>query len=404
MKAAQRGWSDRLRLVVVAAAICLCSGAALSMQYAAQIRKLDSEQDRLEHCLNYPDPPNVHWQRSVVAALCHHTFDSLVTLDQIADMLKKHHSDEVNSIFASYRQAQRSGKQPDVLDVAFDRTFSDACKCARDAADAWLAASPHSAYALAASGIQYAMAAGVARGTKYANETPPENFARMHVLDAKADADLRKALSIDPGLMPAISQEAILAMREGRRNEALMWLSKGLQRDPENFHLNDIIAMNAMPRWGGSVPELNQAKARALRNADRNPMLVLVASEVDVYLQECDDCTMTMRDFESTMMDAPILSSLRQAGVRAVEGHNFPVGVIYLSELLRFSPTSELWARTNRGIAWTFIGDFDAAQHDADIALALRPDYQPALQLSRMIAASRAEASELAKEAHQHTQ
>jgi tetratricopeptide (TPR) repeat protein len=413
------------RSILAVMAFCLCMSNAFAIQSAAslthqdadvvspdepavvallpRLQRFDAEADPLTRCLTYPDPPNVHWPADVVTALCHHTFDKTITLDQIAGMIKQHRSAELSAIFAGYRKAQKTGKNPDALDIAFSRTFNNACKCARDPADAWLAQAPDNEYALVASGLQYAAAAGAARGTKFTSETPPENFARMSMLDAKADIDLQKALAIDPGLTPAIAEEALIAMREGHRTQALAWLDKGLSLSPDNFRLQDVNIENAMPRWGGSVPELNRAKSLALHDSDRNPMLSLAAVEVDVYLQECDGCKMKMRDFESTMTHVPILGSLRQAGISAVEGHNFPLGAVYLSEVMRFSPTSELWARTNRGIAWTYIGQFDAAQRDAETALALKPNYQPALQLSRMIEAFRAEAKALALEGQKHT-
>jgi tetratricopeptide (TPR) repeat protein len=430
MKASSGGWNRYWQSILVIAGLGFCTGNAAAVEPAArptapgvsaaslyhqdasvvsadelaivallpELQKPDQVADRLTRCINYPDPPNVIWPRNVVVSLCHHTFDKTLTLDQITEMLKDHHADLVESAFAAYKKAQRGGANPDLFDLAFSRAFSNSCKCARDAADAWLEQKPNSAFALVASGLQYASEAGDARGTRYANETSAENLAQMSALDVKAVAAFRKALTIDATLTPAIHEEVFIAMREGDRAAALAWLQKGLALYPDNYSIYSIYVMSAMPRWGGSVAELNRAKALALRESVHNPLLVIAAGEADVYLQECDGCKMHMRDFESTLVRAPMLSSLRQAGVLAVQGHNFPLGAVYLSELLRFSPGPELWARTNRGIAWTYTGQFDAAQRDDDSALAIKADYQPALELKRMIEGSRAEAKALAEQ------
>lgn len=371
-----------------------------------RLLKSDAEADQLTRCLNYPDPPKLHWPRKASIALCHHNLDKYVSLKEVAALLEQGQSAKVDALFANYQKEQQSGKNPDVLDLALFAVFGHSSKLARDTADAWLHASPHSALALAASGLQYETAAESARGSDFYGKTPAQNIAQMHALNAKADADLTSALSIDPKLSIVFGLEANISMRQRSREEALDWIQKGMAAFPDNDYLHTTNASNAEPRWGGSKEELKDAKALASRNASTNPILIVQSSRVDYELKACScshDSDLSMRDYAAITSPAPVIRALRAAGGLAVEGHNWPVGIVYLSEAMRFSPWLEPEAHVNRGIALAFLGDFDAAQRDADVVLAALPDDKSALQLrDKMIPAFRAEAEAIKRDAHQH--
>jgi hypothetical protein len=358
-----------------------------------RMAKEDLQPDRLKRCLDYPDPPGVHWQRATVDGMCHLQFDPRITLKDIRAELDRHGANELNGRFAKLAQEQRRDITSFRLDNTLNEAFACSCKEARDAADAWLAQSPKSPWARAASGIQYAAAAYAARGTEFIDKTPPERILRMEALHGKAAADLDLALAPAPDLTAASAERIAIDRIEGRTDDAHNRIIEALGRSPFSYQLHMEAVVLAEPRWGGASGELQAARRRLLDASAHNPMLLQVVTYLDWKAQECADCMWDMHNYQPMMDIAPSLAVLRKAGIYEVEHGDSASGAIYLSELLRFSPTNEVIARTNRGLARASLGDFNAAQSDAETALAAKADFQPAMRLLRMLTEMRAKAA-----------
>lgn len=366
-----------------------------------RMAKGDLQVDRLKRCLDYPDPPGLHWQRATDVGFCHNQFDTFITLKDVRAELDRHAVGELDRQFAKLAQEQRHDVTRSRLDDTLFRAFGCACKDARNAADAWLVQSPKSPWARAASGIQYSAEASAARGTEFFQKTPPERILRMEELDKKAVADLDQALALVPDLTAASSELIAIDRTEGRTDEAHNRMIEALRRAPASLTLHMQAVPLAEPKWGGTPGELQAARRRMLDASVDNPMLLQTVTYLDWQAQECDDCKWDMRNYQPMLDMAPSLAVLRKAGIYEVEHHDFAMGAIYLSEVLRFSPTTEVRARTDRGFARAELGDLDGAQNDAETALLDKADFQPAMQLLRLLTAKRAEADAVARRANE---
>ncbi|WP_456967425.1 hypothetical protein [Luteibacter sp. HA06] len=358
-----------------------------------QMAKADLEPDRLKRCLDYPDPPGVRWKRATVIGMCHLQFDPRMTLRDISDELGRHGAKELDKRFAKLAREQKRDVTSTGLDDALNDAFSCACKEARDAANAWLLQSPRSPWARSASGIQYAAAAYAARGTEFIDKTPPERIARMQALHDKAVADLDLALTLDPDLTAASTRRVAIDRIEGRTDEAHNRMIEALRRSPYSYGLHMGAVVLAEPKWGGTPGELQAARRRTLEASAGNPMLLQVLTYLDWQSQECTDCHWDMHNYDPMMEIAPSLAVLRAAGIYEVDHNEFALGAIYLSQTLRFSPTNEVLARTKRGMARAYLGDLDAARNDAEAALAVKADFQPAMHLLSVVSAMRERAA-----------
>lgn len=353
--------------------------------FLRQLAKADLDPDRLKRCLAYPDPPGVHWQRATVVGMCHLQFDPHMALKDIRAELDRHRAGELDKRFAALAQEQRHNPTSSRLDDTLDDAFNCSCKEAREAADAWVAQSPKSPWARAASGIQYAAAAYAARGTEYIDKTPPERIQRMEALHDKATVELDLALASVPDMTAASAERIAIDRIEGRTDDAHNRMIEALRRSPASYRLNMGAVVLAEPKWGGTPGELQAVRRRLLDASSRNPMLLQVVTYLDWKAQECKDCIWDMRNYQPMMEIAPSLAVLRSAGIYEVDHHDFVDGAIYLSEVLRLSPTDEVLARTKRGTARVYLGDLDGARSDAETALAAKAGFEPALRLLSMV-------------------
>lgn len=363
-----------------------------------RMAKAELQPDRLKRCLDYPDPPGIHWQRATVAGLCHLEFDEYMSLKDMRAMLDHRDASGLDKHFAKLAREQQHDVTSSRLDDTLLRAFACSCKEARDAADAWLAQSPNSAWAYAASGLQYSAAAYAARGTEFIDKTPPERILRMDELHKKAVVDLDRALAIDPDLSVALAKRIAIDRIEGRTDEAHNRLVAAIRRAPESYQVQYEAATLAEPKWGGAPGELQAARRRLVDASATNPMLLFELTDLDWKAHECSDCKWDMRTYQPMLEEAPSLAVLRKAGIYEVDHQDDVAAVIYLSEVFRFSPTGEAVAHFKRGMARAHMGDFDGAQRDAETSLDAKADFQPAMMLLQMLPGMRSRAESAARQ------
>jgi hypothetical protein len=351
----------------------------------------DAEPDRLTRCLEYPDPPGVQWNAGEVKSFCHFQFDPILTLSQIKTLLDSKGSSSLESYFEGLRREQNNPNTSWKLDEAFRRTFLCACKDARDVADAWLSHSPDSLWANVASGLQYSAAAGEARGTDYVQDTGPERMARMTALDIKAAAVLARVLKTHPDVTPAIDTMIWVDSREGHAQQARDRLAAALRDHPGSLSLHQTAATMYQGKWLGSDAEVASEKLLAQQDAAKNPLLIMVVSQIDWRARSCyGDCTWAKSDIDSMNQIGPSLPVLRQLVRLHTSAGDYAAVAIDASEILRLSSTSEVAIRTQRGLARLHMQDLDGAEADGEAALAFKAGYDPALTLLRLVSLHRA--------------
>lgn len=297
--------------------------------------------DPLKRCLAYPDPPASHWNPAAVSAYCRYRTQPIVTADEVRNLIEHGQAAELDRRLAESLQAQLT--QPEArgrLDRTFFADFNDGSLDQRYLLDAWKRASPHSAFAHAASGFAYVQMAIAARGGDYASKTPQDNMDSMQRLLALADTDLQQARELEPRITPiytAMLQAGGYGLGERYAERAL---HDGVQQDPANFAIYGQYIWISQPQWFGSLDDLQRAVDQSLQHAQQNPMLWLKQSEVAAYLANIHGWSgdpLHVENFPAVFDQAADAGPLSAAG-RTAAAHGQPaMAAIYLSEAVRFN-------------------------------------------------------------------
>jgi hypothetical protein len=131
--------------------------------------------------------------------------------------------------------------------------------------------------------------AAQARGDKYADETPSARFREMDNFLDKAMVENKVSMSLTS--KPPLTHYGILWTKghyEDRKLERKL-LSEGNRIDLKKFVVRYEYLCNSQTRWGGSLQEMEDCKAEAIRAGLSNPQLdlfdKLIAKERD-WLQK----------------------------------------------------------------------------------------------------------------------
>jgi predicted Zn-dependent protease len=303
-------------------------------------KQAESLADPLQRCLTYPDPPGSHWAHDVVVAYCNYRTQPVPTFAEVDALIRGGKAAEVDRRFAQLLQAQLTDAHAHGrLDRAFYEDFQDGSFAPRPTLDAWKRASPHSAFAFAASGYAYVQMAATARGNRYASETSQGKLDAMQKLLAQADTDLRQAIALDPRLTPAYTAMIRAGGLSLGRDYALDAGKRGLAVAPDNNAIYGMLMWLQQPKWGGSLQAMDQLAQQAQAHAAANPLLNMLLTERPLYqVQNCDcDDSVQLAAYPAALDQLPLSGYLYQAGDAAGDNH-FSMSAIYLSEALRFNP------------------------------------------------------------------
>lgn len=335
----------------------------------ARLRDAEKVEDPFQRCVAYPDPPWIHWDHELIVAFCRSRSFQYLGLDEIKAALDARQPEIVDSAFASYLAANFSDPgRHGILTRVYRELFGSDSEQVRDIANRWVALSPRSAFALAARGAYFEVAAGAARGGDYARDTPRENFQSMRVLAAKAESDLREAVRMEPKLTAAYDSMIFVGRMTG--NDALVReaLQAALAIDAvdERFYLDWMATCE--PRWGGSLDAMAEVAREADRHSNANPLLKLLAEKQHAYLgvmeMQHDNYAAALAYFEQAFAFGPSPFDLASAGEAAGKLGQHEKAIWYYSEALRFdriAPADNLTARS-----WELkqIGRMDLAADD----------------------------------------
>lgn len=134
----------------------------------------------------------------------------------------------------------------------------------------WVQRRPNSAAALLARASFFAASGWHARGTKWARETPDEQFKRMGDFFRLAVADLVAAHRLAPrSIVPYLELMAI-AGSQSNLNLSRQLLDEALTLQPNSFLLRLQHMYNLEPRWGGSYEAMAEFAAECAPYAARN--------------------------------------------------------------------------------------------------------------------------------------
>lgn len=258
--------------------------------FVAAVAKADAIADPLQRCLSYPDLPHSHWNEETTRAYCEFRNHKTISLSDIETLLKQGKVGEVDSVFQGYLDTQRHDpKQLGLLDIAFmNAGFEDADDHTRRIIDMWKQQAPDSAFAFAASGVQYVDAAEEARGGGWSQDLNDQQVDGMHQQLALAFKDLDRAVALDPRITAVYPSMIHAGGMDG--DDAYMYQAAkfALQADPSDFGIRAQIMNHAQPKWGSSFGGVDAQSEEVLSLVAKNPLLRMVAQDPAVYRATCD--------------------------------------------------------------------------------------------------------------------
>jgi tetratricopeptide (TPR) repeat protein len=360
-------------------------------RFAAAARKAEDIQDPLERCLTYPDPPGTHWHADTTAAYCRMRLQKTITFAELRALIDQGKADEVDRTLQGYLDLQlKDPNHPGMLDAAYSRLkFQSADPGVRSTIDAWKRQSPKSAFALAASGLQYVFAAGEARGGGFASDMTyaQDSGMRDYLMLARTDLDL--AATTQPTVTPTYGAMIIAGSMFGDRQYVDYAAHTGLGVDPLNFSIRAEWMDRSHPMWGGSYAIMQQQSIDAYALAPRNPLLRLVASSAPInVLTWAGNNRQVAQLLLPAVADAAMRGDLEEAANVAGRQHAPTLAIELYSEVIRFDPVDAdvLRWRANllreRGdVDWSVASVVSAAKRapqDNAVALALGITYKSA--------------------------
>lgn len=303
-------------------------------------KRAEAMADPLQRCLAYPDPPHSHWDRDVVAAYCRYRNQPIISFAEVQRLVQNGQTAELDRRLAQALHEQET--QPGAkgrLDRIFYADFDNGSFDIRPTLDAWKRQSPNSAFAYAASGFAYVKMAFAARGDKYISDTPQSNIQSMERLAADADADLRRAIELNPRVTPAYTAMIHLGGLTLGRDYASSAAKRGLAVADDDFGIYDILMWSEQPKWGGSLAAMDGLVATAQVHARSNPLLKLLMSEPSLYRADNCECVgdVELAAYSGALDHLATSGYLLDAGQTARDERNPQMMTIYLSEALRFN-------------------------------------------------------------------
>jgi len=299
----------------------------------------DKIADPLERCLRYPDPPGSHWTPEAVEVYCRYRLQTTLKFDEFKALIEGGRATEVDRRLSEWTRDAKD--HPEALWRFVNENFPSETPESRRLLESWKQQSPQSAFAYAASGFSFLNAAWAARGAAYSADTGQSNWEAMDKILPRVEGDLRMAAKLDGTIaMPyAVMIKAGMLVSDGELMKEAT--SEGWRTDPVSMPLYNAMAMETMPRWGGSL----KAQARLLevikRESPRHPLLLTVRATIladQADISTCDCASEAERAaYRSVFDDVAGFSDLRDAGKNALNKGQDELALVYLTEALRFN-------------------------------------------------------------------
>ncbi|MGC1549599.1 MAG: tetratricopeptide repeat protein [Rhodanobacter sp.] len=310
--------------------------------FMAAAHQAESIADPLQRCLHYPSLPGTHWNDDTTVAYCQLSNYHTLALSEIDALLQQGKAAEVDRTFQSYLDTQlHDPKQPGMLDKAFyNAGFDNANTHTRAVIDSWKQQSPDSAFAFAASGMQYVDAAQQARGTGWGRDLNEDQTKGMNQQLILARQDLDHATTLQPAMPPVYTSMISAGGFAGDDDYMNQAAARGLAVDPANFAMRMQMVDKAQPKWGSEFGGEGEQQREAKAQVSRNPLLRMIVGRTAVNRATCD-CERTSNLIGQLMQAADgnlSYGSLNDLA-REAYNHNDPrLAVELYSEALRFNP------------------------------------------------------------------
>ncbi len=351
--------------------------------YLIRVRAAERIADPLERCLAFPDLPGNRWPEGHATDHCRHHFAyPRPTMAEIAALIDAGKVVELEARLGARLQRHFDEREPgeDIHDVFNYGLFEPDAESDRVTAK-WLELAPQSAFAHLARGRFLSRSAWVARGSKFAAETPRENMRRMSELVEQAIPFLEKAISLDPKLMPAYTELHGLAMVDSRADLEAGVFERARKIDPACVELANVRMRALEPRWGGDYEQMLGYANELSRQLARRPQLAIHMAAPygdlgDTLIASDQYTRSTLEVLEAAVSIGSNEDALRDAADVALNTTDAEPdgwkGLAYLLQESRFRQ-SNAWGQ--RQIAWALVrAEPEWSLRYALSAIALEPD------------------------------
>lgn len=244
--------------------------------YLEQARKADFMPDPLARCLAWPEIPGAQWPEGLVEAHCDYNYAPHLTLAQLDQHLRE---GTIATLEATLRSdLQRHYSDDNFSEIIHAHFFDfDGSEESGRLTQAWVDAAPESPFAQVARGHWNRQMAGKARGTKWASETPRENFERMGQYNDAAIANYERALELEPRLTEAHAGIIDVATLGGHREAMASAVKRARELAPACRAWGHQLMGALEPRWGGSLEEMLQFAETVKPYVAERPLASIVA-------------------------------------------------------------------------------------------------------------------------------
>jgi tetratricopeptide (TPR) repeat protein len=312
--------------------------------FTASMLAAEGLADPLQRCLHYPNLPGTHWDNATTLAYCQMRTRPTLSLAEIDALLRQGKADQVDRTFQGYLDAQQHDpQQPGAFDQAFyNAGFDEAKAGTRKIIDEWKRQSPDSAFALAASGMQYVDAAQEARGHGWSSDLADDQVSGMREQLKLARKDLDRAVDLLPAATIAYRSMIYAGALESDDDYMEQAALAGLKVDPANYGIRAQMMNQAQPKWGEVFGGEEQQRHEAQALVQKNPLLRMVAARPAVYQATCSDCnddqSLDMRALLPAADTNVSFSDLNNLAETAYDEQP-RLAMEFYSESLRFNPT-----------------------------------------------------------------
>lgn len=177
----------------------------------------------------------------------------------IVAMLRSGEFGSLDAMLSGYQERYESGRGSEAHVVSAFLAFANSEPALRSRLDEWVLEMPDSYAASLARGAYLWRLGWLSRGGRSAGKTRRQQFAAMRQYFTAASADLYRAIERNGRLTVAYGFLISIGMTSASDDRIRSILKKGLENNPDSFHLRVRYLYTLVPWWGGSLPKLRAA-------------------------------------------------------------------------------------------------------------------------------------------------
>lgn len=270
--------------------------------------------------------------------------------------------------YIGYLERHYTGSDPEEL---LYRSFPKSSWESNEEADRytrkWVSARPDDPFANTARGSVLVSAAWRARGNGYYKEIPEASRRKMYKLALQATVHLRKAISVEPRLLPAYYQLIDAYMLGGKPEWIATAAQAAIRQSPDTYYIRELAAEYVQRKWGGSPSDMDALIDNAEHHLKRNPRLAMIriVRERERGSLEIDrkEYKSALASYREALAFGPDHEALVDAAFVAPQLGYKVEKILYLTQDIRFSrdPRDSLM---QRAAMWESDNDFKRAFRD----------------------------------------